>query len=323
MQSLKPHSLPFTDDLPGSLVAPEIASGELAPSGFEWPADYADFAARLGFVLSMLFLAGAAIFGLTLSARETSLYATVTNLADQAFYKAGFRIGDAALLGVKNTPSRAVFEALNLPYSGSILSYDTSRARDRLLNLGWVESAEVRRVFPGRLEAAIEERKPFALFEDRGKRFVIDRDGHILGEAGEGAFASLLLTSGDGAPLQAPSLSDALAGHDRLRAKIERAELVAERFWQIKLTSGLAVKLPRKVDGATLDRLETLLASNKLADLDLAALDLRLPYRTVLQLREATIANRDKAIATLIGVPQGAASFQAPSAPVARKGKSL
>jgi cell division protein FtsQ len=104
-----------------------------------------------------------------------------------------------------------------------------------------------------------------------------------------------------------------------LAARIERAELIAERFWSVRLSNGLIVKLPRKVNKLTLDKLEALLASNKISEMALETIDLRLSHRTILQLRDPTIASRDKAIAHLL--PVTAAPAQGLSPP--RKGKPL
>ena len=84
----------------------------------------------------------------------------------------------------------------------------------------------------------------------------------------------------------------------------------------VKLDTGLSVKLPRKVSTITLERLESLLANSKIAEMALETIDLRLSNRTILQLRDATLANRDRAIASLT-------SAQAQVLSVPRKGKAL
>ena len=230
---------------------------------------------------------------------------------------AGFRLEELALSGPKYTPRTALLEALKLPYKNSSLFYDATEARSGLLNLGWIESADVRRILPSRLEVAVTERAPFARWEDTVHKVqVIDREGHILGEDDEGRFKGLPLFAGDAASLEAASFEDALQGHEAIRHRIERAEFIAERFWAVKLDSGLVLKLPRKVAPLVLERLESLFANPRIAALGLETIDLRLSNRTILQLLEPTVANRDKAIALLNMAPS-----QALSAP--RKGKAL
>jgi cell division protein FtsQ len=65
-----------------------------------------------------------------------------------------------------------------------------------------------------------------------------------------------------------------------------------------------------------LNRLDSLLASSKIAALSLESIDLRLSNRTILQLLEPTVANRDKAIAALVPAPAQATAG-------GRRGKAL
>ncbi len=76
------------------------------------------------------------------------------------------------------------------------------------------------------------------------------------------------------------------------------------------------VKLPRKVNELVLGRLKSLLASTKITEMALETIDLRLTNRTILQLRDPTLANRDKAIASITAP-------SAQSAPSPRKGRAL
>ncbi len=109
---------------------------------------------------------------------------------------------------------------------------------------------------------------------------------------------------------------DAIGDHEAFKRRVQRVEYVAERFWTVKLDTGPSLKLPRKVTPLVLERLDSLLANPKIAGLGLETIDLRLSNRTILQLLEPTVANRDKAIAALS--PATAQAFAAP-----RKGKPL
>jgi cell division protein FtsQ len=279
----------------------------------------ADRAARSGFVLSMMFLAASGVYGFVLSGALTPIASELAAAVDGAAFDAGFRLEDLAVSGSRNTPKAALMDALQLPFSGSSLFYDAAAARDRLLQLGWIEDAEVSRILPTRLEAVLVERSPFARWANAAaKVYVIDRAGHVLGPAGPDGFATLPLFAGEGAPIEAAAFQDALAGREAIGGRIARAELVAERFWLVRLDNGLMLKLPRKVNGLVLDRLESLLANPRILEMGLETIDLRLSNRTILQLREPTMANRDKAILLLMAGPG-----QGQSAIPAKKGKAL
>ncbi len=278
---------------------------------------FADKAASAGFLASMVFLAATAIYAFSLSGAARPYFAEALALADEAAFKAGFKLQDLALTGSQNTPQAAILDALKLPYKGSSIFYDAAEARERLFNLGWVQSAEVRRVLPSRLEVIVSERVPFALLEDAERKLhVIDREGHLLGPDEKGRFKALPVFAGEGAGLEAASFEDAFQDRAGLRGQMGRIELVAGRFWTVKLDTGLMLKLPRKVTPLTLERLDSLLANPKIAGLGLETIDLRLSNRTILQLMEPTVANRDNAIAVLTSAPSQAL-------PPSRRGKAL
>jgi cell division protein FtsQ len=277
----------------------------------------ADRAASTGFIISMLFLACTAVYALTLSDAARPVFAEALALADRAAFDAGFRLENLTLSGAENTPHRALYDALKLPYRGSSLFYGASGARARLLDIGWIESAEIRRILPSRLEVAVVERRPFARWEDEaGQVYVIDRSGHLLGQDEEGRFKMLPLFAGEGASSQALDFEEALRDRGNLKARIQRIELIAERFWSVKLDNGLSLKLPRKLTPLLLNRLDSLLASPKITALSLESIDFRLSNRTILQLLEPNVANRDKAIAALMPAPSQAQTG-------ARRGKAL
>ncbi len=300
----------------GDGAAQLVQKGTSKPSWFAVAQTHADRAARAGFVVSMMFLAATAIYALYLSGATKAVFDEVAAIADRAAYDAGFRVEDLAVSGSKNMPKDALLKALDLPYASSSIWYDAAEAHDRLLKVGWIDSAEVRRILPSRLEVVLTEREPFARWADSEDAVqAIDREGHLLGPA-QGRFDTLLLFAGEGAPAEAAALMDALSDHEGIKRRIERAELVAERFWLVKLDSGVVLKLPRKVNELTFGRVESLLANNKIAEMALETIDLRLTNRTILQLREPTLANRDRAIAALTQAP---AQLLSPP----RRGKAL
>ncbi len=287
----------------GDSGAQPVKKGTPQPSWFSLAQAHADYAAKVGFVVSMLFLAATAFYALHLSGATKAIYDEVAEMADRAAYDAGFRVEDLAISGSRHTSRESLLKALELPFAHSSLSYETADAQDRLLKVGWIASAEVRRSLPARLEVIVTEREPFARWADSQNVVqAIDREGRILGPA-EGRFETLLLFSGEGAPAEAAEFSDVLSGHEAIKRQVERIDLVAERFWQIKLDRGLILKLPRKVNEVVLGRVEALLASNKIAEMALDTIDFRLANRTILQLREPTLANRDRAIAIISSSP--------------------
>jgi cell division protein FtsQ len=160
----------------------------------------------------------------------------------------------------------------------------------------WVTQATVRKLYPGRLEIAITERDAFALWQREGKLFIIAEDGTVLGPYEAGRTPPLPLVVGPGA---APRARDFLALLDRfpeLRQQLRAAVLVAERRWNLKLKSGLDVRLPESGIEAALDKLLALDRSKKILTRDLTAIDLRLPDRVTIRLSDEAAQAREQAI---------------------------
>ena len=116
--------------------------GAAQPSWFSMVEAHADYAAKVGFVVSMMFLVATAFYALHLSGATKAIYDEVADMADRAAYDAGFRVEDLAISGSKNTSRDSLMKALGLPFANSSLSYETAEAQDRLLKIGWVASAE-------------------------------------------------------------------------------------------------------------------------------------------------------------------------------------
>jgi cell division protein FtsQ len=275
--------------------------------------DFAERAARYGFLLTLAFFAAAALYGFWLANGMAIAKLPPVKAADAALADAGYKIEAVSFSGVRYTPRSLIDTALDLPHGGSILTYDVEAARQRLQALGWIETAEVRRILPGTLDVSISERQPYARFKDGSKTFVIDRTGVTLGEDVENKYGHLFAVSGPGAPAQAAVLIDELAVMPKIAPKVVQAEFVAGRFWIVTLSNGTTAKLPHKLTDLALSRLDALLASPKIADVQVASFDLRLPHRTILQLRSETPDARDKAAAWLLKNEPAQAAPQQPS----------
>ncbi len=261
---------------------------------------HADRISRGAFALSVAFLAATAGYGAWLSGRLAPVMEGGEALAARIVVEAGFVFNDVAVIGAVHTPRDAILHALGFPSPIPSLFYDTALAREKLMSLGWIETADVRRVLPSLLEVHVLERVPIARFaHDDASVSVIDRDGRILGPETDGPFQGLWLFGGEGAAEGAAELMEAIANCPGLGDRVAKADLVAGRFWNVAFKDGLIVKLPRKVSGVALDRLEIILANPRLAQMALQAVDLRFPGKTILRLKEPSTAARNTAIASL------------------------
>jgi cell division protein FtsQ len=210
------------------------------------------------------------VIGRTVDAAEQGL----SDLATQA----GFGISKVHLVGARHTPPGTVLTTLGFRLGQSIFGADVHAARERLLGLDWIKSAEVRRRYPDDITVTVVEKKPFALWRDAaGHIWVIERDGSLITDKGYEEFLKLPHFIGTGAPKNAAAIVDALPGHRAVAARLEGMQRVGERRWNLVLDNGVVVQLPEKGWRKELDTLESLIVDKGILERDVTQIDLRSP----------------------------------------------
>ncbi len=132
--------------------------------------------------------------------------------ADQLVADIGLRADQVAVIskrsGVLDDVALAdAFAAIAADGDGSIFSFDTAAARQRLQELPWVAAAEVRRVLPDGLEVVVEARSPIAVWQTRGMLFLVDAKGHALSPVVAGRPPGSAYGSSARAPTPPPATS--------------------------------------------------------------------------------------------------------------------
>ena len=117
--------------------------------------------------------------------------------------RAGFEVADVRVTGTAHVDPEAVKAAALEGGSSAMLSISPEAVRTRLLALPWVRDATVMRRLPDRLDIAIVERVPAALWQLHGRTTLIDAGGRALPVRDLTPCAKLPLIVGAGA---APSI---------------------------------------------------------------------------------------------------------------------
>ena len=187
--------------------------------------------------------------------------------------------------GRANTPEPLLRAALGVSIGDPILGFSVEMARQRMETLSWVEHATVERRLPGTVVVVLQERRPFAIWQNQAKFVLIDRTGQLVANQNVAEFRQLPLVVGPGAPAAAATLIDALTDRPDLQKRIVAAVRVGERRWNLRLNNGADVMLPEGHEVQALDRLMQLQQQHALLDRPLAAIDMRLGDRLVLRPR--------------------------------------
>ena len=197
----------------------------------------------------------------------------------------GLRVTDVVIEGRANTPEPLLRAAIGVSKGDPILGFSLDEARQRIEGLSWVEHATVERRLPGTVVVYLQERAPFAIWQNQNKYVLVDRAGQVVANQDISKFPKLPQIVGAGAPAAAAILLDALTDRPALAEKVSASVRVGERRWNLRMTNGMDVMLPEGHEAAALDRLIQLQREHAVLERPLAAIDLRLPDRLVLRPR--------------------------------------
>jgi cell division protein FtsQ len=213
--------------------------------------------------------------------RSTGSLTSVRERIGLATAASGLRVTDIVIEGRANTPEPLLWAAIGVNKGDPILGFSLEETRARIETIPWVEHATVERRLPGTLVVNLQERRPFAVWQNQGKFVLVDRTGQVVTNQDVAQFPHLPLIVGQGAPTSAASLLDALRERPALAEKVIASVRVGDRRWNLRMTNGTDVMLPEGHEVAGLDRLMTLQQLHSVLDRPLAAIDMRLPDRLV------------------------------------------
>jgi cell division protein FtsQ len=219
------------------------------------------------------------------SAAPGGSIATLRERLGGATALAGLRVTDVEIEGRQNTPEMLLRAALGVSIGDPILGFSVEAARQRIETLSWVDHATVERRLPNTVVLFLQERAPFAVWQNQAKFVLVDRGGSVVANQNVAEFHQLPLIVGPGAPIAAAPLIDALTARPDLQRRVIAAVRVGERRWNLHLASGVDVMLPEGHEDAALDRLMQLQQQHAVLDRPLAAIDMRLGDRLVLRPR--------------------------------------
>ncbi len=205
------------------------------------------------------------------------------NWAIETTGDAGLRVTDVVVSGRNRADSKEILAALDLERGSPILGVDIDEARARIESMGWVQSAEIARRLPDVIYVRVTEREPLALWQHNNRIVLIDLDGHTIQHSDLESFASFPLVVGEGAPVVAGELIDLLRAYPSVAQATEAAIRVSDRRWNLRLHSGIDVRLPEEKLAVALDRLEEYQREHDLFDRDVVAVDLRVPDRLIVR----------------------------------------
>jgi cell division protein FtsQ len=237
-------------------------------------------------VLSALFLGSAVVYGAVIGGQTTRAYEAVTGGLEHLAVTAGFGVTRVIVSGQLHATDSAITAALGAGPDTMMLGFDTDAAKARLEAVPWIRHAQVMRLLPSTLQVVVEERTPYAVWQNHGQTYVVDTEGVMLAPALREAYPRLPLVVGEGAGKHAARLFAQLTPYGDLTDGMIAAIRVGDRRWTLKFASGLEIMLPDDNIPEALGSLAKLDRERDVLRRDIAAVDLRLLDRITVRLRE-------------------------------------
>jgi cell division protein FtsQ len=196
--------------------------------------------------------------------------------------KAQFAVKDIVVEGRQQSSKDDIFDALGTESGAPILDFDAKAAAARLTKLPWVATAVVERRLPDTVVVFLTERIPAARWQHDDHLYVIDTAGHVLATAKPEDFSTLPVVVGAGADREAQGFLTLLKSYPDIQAKVDSVVRVGDRRWDLHLTPKIIARLPEQDVGTALHRLSVLMSQEKIFDRNIAAIDLRIPDRLII-----------------------------------------
>ncbi len=236
--------------------------------------------ATAGVALTLSIFTGA----LWLGGYMPTLQASGANFTKQRLMNMGFVVKYVDVVGEGRISEPQVRAALGVQAGDYLFDMDITNAQARVQSLSWVENAVVRRLWPNRVVVHINERRPFAMWQDNGKFNIVDPNGVTISAANSSDFYQLPMIVGKGAEKQAHGFLKILSTFDAVQNRMESIVYVSERRWDVILNgSGLRIMLPEENPQAALQNLAIYHEKYNILDRDLERIDMRVKGRLFLR----------------------------------------
>jgi cell division protein FtsQ len=250
-----------------------------------------------GLFLTIAFLGFVGGAGAVRGGQYDRFVAEFGTLQDLGARAVGLSLEGVTIVGAKELPEDEILAASGITTRDSLPFLDVAAVRARIKEIPMVRDVSVRKLYPSRLLVEVQERAPYALWQVNGNVQVISADGMAIDQLADERQSRLPFVVGEDANLRVPEFLKILENAGDLRDQVRAGVLVSARRWNIKLASGLEVKLPEHQPEAAFAAFAKLSREMRILDKDLISVDLRIPDRMVARLTADAAATRADALA--------------------------
>ena len=238
----------------------------------------------LGLALAGAVLLAAVGVGAVRGGQYDAFVAAEGGLGDFLARQVGLGVKSVTISGIARLDEREVLAIAGISPKNSIPFFDVDAARAKLERAPLVSSVSLRKLYPNRIVIDIVERGPVALWQRDGDVSMVSADGAALDELKDARLNDLPFVVGKGANKRLPEYLGLLDAAQELKAKIEAGVFVSERRWNLRMKTGVDVKLPENDPASAMPALLKLERESRILERDIISLDLRVPGRAFARL---------------------------------------
>ncbi len=244
----------------------------------------------LELALTLMLLAGAAGYGAVRGGQFEAFVVSHGSVGDVVARTLGFGVDLVTVSGTTHMTEPRILALAGVSDKSSLPFFDVAAAKARLETDPLVKQASVRKLYPNQIVVDIVERTPFAVWQKDGQVRAVAADGAPIDDVIDSRYANLPFVVGEGANARAREFAALLDAMEELKPRVEAGVLIGQRRWNLKLKSGVDVKLPEVDPQSAVARLLTLERENRILERDVLALDLRAPDRVFVRLTQESAA---------------------------------
>ncbi len=244
----------------------------------------------LEIVLTLAVLIGAAALGAERGGHLDAFIARYGGLGDFVARTLGFGVDIVTVSGAVHLSEQQILTIAGISSKDSLPFFDVAAARSRLEADPLVKQASVRKLYPHQIVVEIVERTPCGLWQKDGQVRAIAADGAAIDEEHDGRYVDLPFVVGEGANQRIREFVGLVDAMDELKPRVEAGVLIDQRRWNLKLKSGVDIKLPESDPKAAIATLLRLQRESRILERDVLALDFRVPGRVFVRLSEEAAA---------------------------------
>ena len=233
-------------------------------------------------MVAAIIVAGAALMGGSLSRMESQM----ANATDGLARSVGLGVNSVTVIGLDHDPllTAEVRGAAMVEPGENMFRADPHRIAERVEATQKVVNVRVHRLWPDQIVIMAEPARPLALHHDGADWHVIDTLGRVMPAEAPHTHAHLPKLSGEGAESAALAFVAAIEAEPELSQRIQLAERVNTRRWDLHMQGGTIVRLPLDAElEPALAELAALDLRTQLTGRRVTAIDMRVPGRLFLK----------------------------------------